>query len=81
MTIINPTGKDAIKTSCSTRELSEALQALHLENIHPKLRKLVILARIGEIILNRTTDPVQRMKPSFEAVEHTYWQRKLGHRA
>jgi hypothetical protein len=76
MLISNKTGSEAIQTTCSPKELSEALQALHLEDIPLAMRKAVIMARLGEVILNKTTDPVQRMKPAFEAIEQTYWERK-----
>ena len=75
--IIAPGQSTDIKTSMSDHELGRALADLDLKNVPPFARKKVILARLGEIMVNRAL-PTERSKQAFQEVENTYWERKMG---
>lgn len=64
--------REAIKTTCSPRELSEAFQGMDLSAVPPEHRMAAIRHRMAEVMLATTTSPAERAKPAFTEALKTW---------
>lgn len=68
MTVYNREAEH-VQSTCTPEELSEALQALHLDQIPPENRRNAIIERLNMVMLQTTTDPKERAKGAFQTAQ------------
>ena len=70
---------ERINSTCTPKELGEAMQALDLESMDPDNRAVAIRERLVEVMMATTTDPKERRKELFQKAAWTYGQRRRAH--
>ena len=71
---------ERIHSTCTPKELGEAMQSLDLESMDPENRSIAIRERLVEVMMATTTDPRERGKENFQKAAFTYGQRRRAKR-
>ena len=71
---------ERINSTCTPKELGEAMQSLDLQGMDPENRAIAIRERLIEVMMATTTDPQERRKENFQKAAFTYGQRRRAKR-